>query len=127
MLTNVELKIICLNLLLLMQIHLSKSSAQTSTSKYKWSKINLPPSHMVFFFNSNEKLRLRCIKDDACPFKEAAAEAESSMAVKCWGYEANCSIKNRVFLPQCPGDSGGWVSGVVWLIQNKMRLKISQF
>ena len=44
------------------------------------------------------------------PFREAAEEAaENSTAKKCWGYEKNCKAENRLFLTQCPGDSGGWV------------------
>jgi hypothetical protein len=86
-------------------------NAASSGGKCKWSsRINLPPSHMVFYFNSNEKTRQKCLKDDTCPFKEAALAAGEPNAVKCWGYEKNCQPQNRVFLPQCPNDSGGWVS-----------------
>jgi len=85
-------------------------NAALSGGKCKWSsRINLPPSHMVFYFNSNEKTRQKCLKDDTCPFKEAAITAGEPNAVKCWGYEKNCQPQNRVFLPQCPNDSGGWV------------------
>jgi len=72
-----------------------------------WSKLNLPPSHIPYFFNSNEKLRNLCIQDDKCPFKEEANSTE----IKCWGYETNCigKLQGRLFLPECPGDSRGWV------------------
>ena len=70
-----------------------------------WSKLNLPNEHMPFFFSSNNKLRKRCLADDDCPFKEHAAKN----ATKCWGYEANCGPKKRLFLTECPEDSRGWV------------------
>ena len=72
-----------------------------------WSKLNLPPNHMPYFFKSNQKLRKLCIEDEKCPFRDEANSTE----IKCWGYEANCNEKSkgRLFLPECPGDSRGWV------------------
>lgn len=97
--------------ILLATIFASSFVIVVNSSKCKWSSgINLPPSHMVFYFNSNEKMRQKCLKDDTCPFKEAAEQAaENSTTKKCWGYEKNCKAENRLFLTQCPGDSGGWV------------------
>jgi hypothetical protein len=68
-----------------------------------WSKINLPLNHMPYFFQSNENLRNRCLKDELCPFREQAN------ATNCWGYEPNCQEKEVLFTPECPGDSRGWV------------------
>lgn len=72
--------------------------------KSLWERLNLPEAHMPYFFSSNEKLRLKCVKDDTCPYREQANES----ALKCWGYEKGCKAERSTFLPQCPGDSNGW-------------------
>ncbi len=72
----------------------------------KWSKINLPTEHLPYYFFSNEKLRVQCLNDIECPFKEQAAEN----ATKCWGYEPNCPPSKRLLLTECPGDSRGWTN-----------------
>jgi hypothetical protein len=87
----------------------SKNSATTANAKSTlklWSRINLPRNHMPYYFNSNPKLRKKCLSYENCPYKEEAAEN----ATKCWGYEPKCSPKDRLFLVQCPEDSRGWVS-----------------
>ena len=89
------------------------SNNQTKNCSKIWTNINLPIEHMPFFFNSNEKLRLRCLSDDSCPYKDQAEEKN----LKCWGYEPNCSEEKRQFLPQCPGDSRGWVNTVKLFIK----------
>lgn len=71
-----------------------------------WQRLNLPNEHMPYFFNSNPGLRKKCLKEELCPYKELA----DKNATKCWGYEKNCEISNRLFLPECPGSSNGWVT-----------------
>ena len=79
----------------------------TSSNNY-WSTLNLPASHMPFFFHSNEAMRQRCLAEgDSCPYKDAADASKASSS--CWGYEATCDAKTRLSLVQCPGDSRGWV------------------
>ena len=91
-----------LKYLLFLLIALQDSTHQSTN----WSKINLPKNQMPFYFNSNRLTRRKCLNDPNCPFR---SEAES---VKCWGYEKNCNEtdKKRLFLPQCPEDSKGWVN-----------------
>ncbi|KAI3389910.1 hypothetical protein SNEBB_004964 [Seison nebaliae] len=57
--------------------------------------INLPPHHIPFFFHNNINIREKCLSDRNCPFKK-----ECSIN-KCWGYEDNCPISNRLFMPVC--------------------------
>ncbi|RNA43328.1 EGF domain-specific O-linked N-acetylglucosamine transferase [Brachionus plicatilis] len=71
-----------------------------------WQKLNLPHEHIPYFFNSNPGLRKKCLKEEFCPHKEHAQQN----ATKCWGYEKNCKMSNRLFLPECPGSSNGWVN-----------------
>lgn len=58
---------------------------------------------MPYYFHKYKQMRTKCLKDNSCPFKK---EANST---KCWGYEKDCQDEDRLFLPQCPGDSNGWV------------------
>jgi hypothetical protein len=71
-----------------------------------WSRINLPSSHMPYFFHSNENLRLSCLADESCPYKSQA----HNDSLKCWGYENKCDLSKRLFLPKCPDDSRGWTT-----------------
>jgi hypothetical protein len=90
----------------LAKFHASVASDNSTKCTKIWKKINLPSSHMPYFFNSNEKLRVRCLNDQNCPFKEFADKE----ALKCWGYEPNCDMSRRLSLTACPGDSRGWVN-----------------
>lgn len=71
---------------------------------YNWSSLNLPDSHIPFFFTNNPDMRNLCQKDDDCPFKAALKER------KCWGYEKKCPKENRLSQPECPDSSRGWAS-----------------
>ncbi len=97
------INILWFNLVQIFEANENYSKSQSIT----WSKLNLPPSHIPFYFNSNQKLKNLCLEDEKCPFKEEANSTE----IKCWGYEANCNekVKGRLFSPECPGDSRGWV------------------
>ncbi|XP_053377294.1 EGF domain-specific O-linked N-acetylglucosamine transferase-like [Mercenaria mercenaria] len=71
---------------------------------YNWSSLNLPVSHVPYFFTNNPDIRDLCKQDEKCPYKTALKEK------RCWGYERECAIENRLSLPECPGDSRGWSS-----------------
>ncbi len=100
--------------------HNNAQSNQKESTKIAWSKLNLPLNHMPYFFFSNRKLQKLCIEDEKCPFKEQANSTE----LKCWGYEPKCNFKSqgKLFLPECPGDSKGWVIIIILHSVNKIQI-----
>ncbi|XP_044267889.1 EGF domain-specific O-linked N-acetylglucosamine transferase [Tribolium madens] len=75
----------------------------TRTYCDNFSSINLPESHLPYYFTNFPKIAEKCDKDPQCPYKT------SLNFPKCWGYEYNCPESNRYSVPRCPGDHKGWV------------------
>ncbi|EFA03354.1 EGF domain-specific O-linked N-acetylglucosamine transferase [Tribolium castaneum] len=78
-------------------------TAATVTYCDNFSSINLPDSHLPYYFTNFPKIREKCDKDPQCPYKT------SLNSPKCWGYEYNCLESERFSAPRCPGDHKGWV------------------
>ncbi|KAK2582236.1 hypothetical protein KPH14_004582 [Odynerus spinipes] len=69
-----------------------------------YTDINLPASHMKYYFHSFPTVAEKCRNDTSCPYKD-------SLDTKaCWGYEADCKAENSFSTPHCPGDHKGWVA-----------------
>ncbi|XP_078596851.1 EGF domain-specific O-linked N-acetylglucosamine transferase-like [Branchiostoma floridae x Branchiostoma japonicum] len=64
--------------------------------------LNLPESHLPYFFSSHHALARACEQDDECPYKEYIGKKV------CWGYEKNCKKKNRFLNPTCTIANTGW-------------------
>ena len=79
-----------------------------------WDRVNLPDSHLPFYFKANSKMRKKCEKDDLCPFKQHLN------STSCYGYEKNCQSNEIVIEGSCPGESRGWVFLIlIYLIHNE--------
>ncbi|KAJ8301155.1 hypothetical protein KUTeg_020142 [Tegillarca granosa] len=63
--------------------------ALTICNGFDWKGLNLPDEHIPYYFTNNP--------DELLKIK------------KCWGYEDNCPVKQRMGMPTCPGESRGWV------------------
>ncbi|KAK3584893.1 hypothetical protein CHS0354_023483 [Potamilus streckersoni] len=62
---------------------------------YNWDEIKLYPEHIPFFFNNNPEIKNLCSVNETCPYKVALS------MTKCWGYEKNCNVSNRMKTPLC--------------------------
>ncbi|XP_001599568.2 EGF domain-specific O-linked N-acetylglucosamine transferase [Nasonia vitripennis] len=69
-----------------------------------YSNIDLPESHLKYYFNSFPALADECRKDSECPYKDYLDKKA------CWGYELGCTLENAFSSPRCPGDHKGWVA-----------------
>ncbi|KAI3380333.1 hypothetical protein SNEBB_003303 [Seison nebaliae] len=69
---------------------------------YDWKQINLPPNHLPYFFNNNPNLLEQCRSDQQCPFKKLLNTSN------CWGYENDCKVQDRMFMPECIGEVPTW-------------------
>lgn len=78
----------------------------TPTNK-DYPDINLPPDHLIRFFNSFPSLRDKCLESEDCPYQEILKDAAIKDA--CWGHEIGCKPPNNFQTPQCLGDHTGWV------------------
>ncbi|KAH3892497.1 EGF domain-specific O-linked N-acetylglucosamine transferase-like isoform X2 [Dreissena polymorpha] len=69
---------------------------------YDWASINLPVLHVPYYFTNNPHVADLCRTDESCPYKSALSED------RCWGYEQDCPVTNRLSQPTCPDPSRGW-------------------
>ncbi|KAI8511525.1 hypothetical protein Bbelb_106250 [Branchiostoma belcheri] len=86
---------------LLLLVIILQSSPQVSQTL---PHLNLPESHLPYFFSSHHALARTCEQDDECPYKEYLGKKV------CWGYEKNCKKKNRFHNPTCTIANTGWGS-----------------
>ncbi|KAL0894744.1 hypothetical protein ABMA27_013278 [Loxostege sticticalis] len=86
--------------LLFLLVAVSSSNTYSSYLNH----VNLPPEHMIYYFNSFESVVKACLADPECPFKSLVGKKA------CWGYEYNCNKSLSYHVrPRCPGDHRGWV------------------
>lgn len=78
------------------------------TTAKKFDFINLPKSHLPFYFNKFPNVAAECRLDDECPYKKWVENNQIDSNV-CWGYEPNCTLKNAFSVPSCPGDKPAWL------------------
>ncbi|RUS70729.1 hypothetical protein EGW08_021507 [Elysia chlorotica] len=74
-------------------------------SAYNWDQLNLPPSHLPFYFKNHPDVDKMCREDVECPFQEMTGQD------KCWGYEPDCDKSQHYTNPNCSGDKRGWYVG----------------
>ncbi|GFO27782.1 Egf domain-specific o-linked n-acetylglucosamine transferase [Plakobranchus ocellatus] len=77
-----------------------------TASGYEWNQLNIPKSHIPFFFKNNPNLENLCKDDGACPFKELIGKG------KCWGYEPECKKSLRLSQPDCSGNNKRWATNI---------------
>ncbi|XP_028176160.1 EGF domain-specific O-linked N-acetylglucosamine transferase [Ostrinia furnacalis] len=78
-------------------------SSMNTYSSYL-NHVNLPPEHVIYYFNTFETVAKACLADPECPFKNLVGRKA------CWGYERNCNQSLSYHVrPRCPGDHRGWV------------------
>ncbi|XP_043287988.1 EGF domain-specific O-linked N-acetylglucosamine transferase isoform X2 [Venturia canescens] len=70
----------------------------------KYISIDLPETHLKYYFHSFPKIVQECRNDSTCPYKNEIDEKG------CWGYEEDCKPENSFSVPYCPGDHKGWVA-----------------
>ncbi|XP_035743152.1 EGF domain-specific O-linked N-acetylglucosamine transferase-like isoform X2 [Vespa mandarinia] len=73
-----------------------------------YTDINLPASHMRYYFHSFPTVAEKCRNDTSCPYKFSSQDSFNAKA--CWGYEIECKEENSFSVPHCPGDHKGWVA-----------------
>lgn len=77
-------------------------------SSNNFSYINLPESHLSFYFNNYPNVAAACKLDKQCPYREWLNEPDRIVSAKrCWGYEDNCQPENAFAQPKCDGKGGG--------------------
>lgn len=80
----------------------------TTISTDNYSYINLPETHLPYYFSNFPKVAESCVNDDNCEYKEWLKNHDYNKK-SCWGYEPNCLPENRFSKPKCPGEKPGWL------------------
>ncbi|XP_058802591.1 EGF domain-specific O-linked N-acetylglucosamine transferase [Phymastichus coffea] len=76
----------------------------TTVDASNYSDIDLPESHIKYYFNSFPVVAEKCRNDPSCPYK---VHLDKEV---CWGYETECKSEHSFSKPRCPGDHKGWVA-----------------
>ncbi|XP_055390026.1 EGF domain-specific O-linked N-acetylglucosamine transferase [Condylostylus longicornis] len=64
--------------------------------------LNLPLSHVQYYFNSFPEEKNKCLHDSDCIYKDYLNHKYGNYNEKaCWGYEKNCDVKERFSSPKC--------------------------
>ncbi|XP_077497353.1 EGF-domain O-GlcNAc transferase isoform X1 [Amblyomma americanum] len=80
------------------------AASESPGSSRKLHDARLPDEHMGPFFRNNPDAARRCQEDASCPYKHRIN------GTSCWGYEVDCSVRDRYSPTKCPEDSAGWAS-----------------
>lgn len=74
----------------------------------KYDFINVPHTHLPYYFSTFPGIAEQCRKDVECSYAEWLND-NAGILNKCWGYESNCVPDNAFSRPQCLGDSIQWM------------------
>ncbi|ESO95735.1 hypothetical protein LOTGIDRAFT_116699 [Lottia gigantea] len=69
-----------------------------------WKELKLPKEHIPYYLYNNPHLQTNCSDDKSCPYKKLLKEK------KCWGYEKDCPVENRMNFAVCDGVKNAWAS-----------------
>lgn len=69
-----------------------------------WKNVDLPESHLRYYFNRFPHLINECLSENNCPYIEYLEGANLREDTACWGYEHNCSKVNSYERMKCPGE-----------------------
>ncbi|CAB0010514.1 unnamed protein product [Nesidiocoris tenuis] len=93
---------------MLFLILMFKFISTTHPASSSWKDLNLPETHLPYYFSNFPVIGDECLADDSCPYKDAVTASRSG-SKKCWGYERGCPKDAAYSRPDCSGDHKGWV------------------
>lgn len=70
------------------------------SSDHIYNYVNLPESHMPYYFNSFPNVIDECLRNNSCVYRSLLS-SERNKSEKCWGYEPNCAMENSFSKPKC--------------------------
>lgn len=78
------------------------------SSDHSYNYVNLPESHMPYYFNSFPKVIDECLSNSSCIYR-SLLNSDKYNADKCWGYEQKCKLNNAFSKPYCGGQKPAWI------------------
>lgn len=78
------------------------------SSDHIYNYVNLPESHMPYYFNKFPKVIDECLTNNSCVYRSLLS-SERYESKKCWGYEDNCAIENAFSKPKCSKKKPAWI------------------
>lgn len=78
------------------------------SSDHIYNYVNLPESHMIYYFNSFPKVIDECLTNNSCVYRSLLS-SERYNSEKCWGYEPDCAIQNTFSQPKCLEKKPAWI------------------
>lgn len=75
---------------------------------YGANHIDLPESHLPYYFNSFPKVLEQCLSNSNCTYRTLLTSDEYNNK-KCWGYEPGCAPENSFPRPACAKEKPGWI------------------
>lgn len=73
-----------------------------------YNSINLPESHLPYYFNNFPKVLDECLSNKSCIYHELLNSPDYDPK-KCWGYEPECELENAFSVPKCAAEKPAWV------------------
>lgn len=74
--------------------------SQLNTAFGGYNDVDLPESHLPYYFNNNPEAIWNCWGDVRCKHRPWLEHAKYNK-YKCWGYERDCTLENSFSIPQC--------------------------
>lgn len=79
-----------------------------TSSNEQFDYIDLPQSHLPYYFSNFPKVADECEQSDSCQYKDWLMKNLVDRS-KCWGYEEYCSRENSFSPAICPGEKPAWL------------------
>lgn len=72
--------------------------------------IDLPDSHLPFYFNKFPKVIEQCLSNSSCVYR-TLLESDDYDRKKCWGYEMepHCEMEHAFSQPKCADEKPVWI------------------
>lgn len=70
--------------------------------------INLPESHLPYYFNKFPKVIEQCLSNSSCIYRTLLENADYDRK-KCWGYEPHCEMEHAFSKPKCADEKPVWI------------------
>lgn len=74
-----------------------------SSANSNYSYIDLPETHLAYYFNNYPQVAVACRTDPNCPYRSwlLRNDDRKELSTRCWGYEDNCQAENSFAQPKC--------------------------
>lgn len=73
-----------------------------------YNYVNLPESHLPYYFNRFPKVIEQCLSNSSCIYHELLTSPDYNRKL-CWGYEPHCQLEYAFSRPECGENKPAWI------------------